>query len=104
MPKMYQDFGGPLRWQDEQSGQLIAAVHAYFRVSGYPPITHAQFELVRDYAEYYINAPCWDSNPYNDDASRKHLEELRQQVKDCKTDAQLESWLLLCLEVGLDPF
>jgi hypothetical protein len=94
----------PLRWQDEQTGELPAAVHAFFKVPGSPPLTHAQFGMVKDYAIYYINAPMWDANPAHDDESRKHLEELRQQAEQCKDEKQFKLWLHKCLEVCIDPF
>jgi hypothetical protein len=105
IPPIYRDvIGSPLRWQDDITGMLPAAVHAFFQVEGCPPLTWVQFEMVRDYAEYYVNAPIWDMNPHHDDETRARLAELRAQVKECKTDAQLQSWLHLCLGQGLDPF
>jgi hypothetical protein len=95
----YRDWGGPLRWQDEVSGVLPAAVLAYFNGNA----DTEQFQLVREYCEYYLNAPCWDNNPHHDDETRAELAELRAEVKTVRTAHELNIWVHKCLDIGIDP-
>ena len=104
MPKHIPDFyrpptGGPLRWQDDQSNILPDAVYAFFDVPGFDPITPEQLELVREYAEYYINAPCWMTG---DDPEL--WRELRASIKAVKTKEAMMAWLKQALKVTIDPF
>ena len=62
IPTFYrQPLGLPLRWLDEQSGILPAAVTSYFEhaLDEKKPFTETQLNLVIQYCRYYINAPCW---------------------------------------------
>lgn len=90
---------GPLRWQDDVSGVLPDAVSAFFKVPGYKPVTPEQLELVREYTEYYINAPCWltDDDP-------ELWAKLRTSIKEAKTKEAMIAWLEQALEVTIDPF
>src|SRR5712691_302593 len=100
IPNVYREpRGGPLRFQDDVSGVLPAAVIAYFASHATPE----QFELVRDYCEYYLNAPCWDNNPHHDDESSAELAGLREEVKTLKTAEALNTWIHKCLDIGIDP-
>ena len=90
---------GPLRWQDEVSGVLPEAVRTFFGVPSPDPLTPEQLELVREYAEYYINAPCWltDDNP-------ELWTALRTSIKEAKTKEAMYTWIEQALEVTIDPF
>ena len=100
MPDYYRPpLAAPLRWQDDQTGELPAAVMAYFDRKQTPE----QLELVRDYCQYYINAPCWDNNPYNDEENRRELREVREAIKRVKTHKELNDWIYQCLDMGIDP-
>lgn len=59
--------GMPLHWRQDQVGDLRAAVVAYLEVIGpvgevvyYDPDA---FIRVRDYAHYFLQAPCWVIRP-----------------------------------------
>ena len=93
------DIRGPLRWQDDTSGVLPAAVHSFYEVKGAGPLTPEQLDLVREYAEYYINAPCWDTR-----VSPDLFAQLREEIKHITTKEALIAWLETALEVGIDPF
>ncbi len=61
IPSEYQAMGLPLRWQDEQSGRLAAAVQAFHDERLHrQPMEPSQFELLHDYLVYYIEAPAWE--------------------------------------------
>ena len=90
---------GPLRWQDDISGQMPQAVLAFFEGKATP----GQFALVRDYCRYYIDAPCWDWNPHNDDENRAELAAVRASIREVKTTMELNAWIGRCLDMGIDP-
>lgn len=90
---------GPLRWQDDTSGVLPAAVHSFYEVKGARPLTPEQLDLVREYAAYSINAPCWDST-YDAETWAK----LREDIKHITTKQAMLHWLEQALEVTIDPF
>src|SRR5581483_8856908 len=101
MPNVYRSpIGGPLRWQDDVTGVLPAAVKAFIDEGlGRAKCAPEQIELVRDYCEYYINAPCWQT-----ESMETAFENLRARIKRQPISAQdLGTWITDCLEVGLDP-
>jgi hypothetical protein len=94
------DIRGPLRWQDDTTGVLPAAVHSFYQVQGAEPLTPEKLELVREYAEYYINAPCWDDASYEPETWQR----LRADIKHITTFQAMLHWLEQALEVTIDPF
>lgn len=90
---------GPLRWQDDTSGVMTEAVHSFYGVQDCKPLTSERLELVREYSQYYINAPCWDTRAGPDLFAR-----LREEIKHIATKEALIAWLGTALEVGIDPF
>jgi len=109
MPDVYRPpFGLPFYWRDEASGELARAVMAYLdnqTVGG--RITEEQITLVREYLAHWANAPCWDHREIatleqvND--AFPELGELRRTVSDLKTADQIHDWLMLALDIGMDP-
>ena|SRR6266700_1673751 len=91
---------GPLRWGDDTTGVLPAAMLAYFEHKATPE----QFGLVREYGEYYIHAPCWDWNPHLTEEGKQELAQVRASIKTVKTEQELEDWTIACLDLGIDPF
>lgn len=99
MPKVYQPGGGPLRWQGDVTGVLPAAVRAFIDEGlGRAKCTPEQVELVRDYMEYYVNAPCWLT-----EGMEQEFADLRTHIKSLKTAKEIATWIKDALEVGLDP-
>ncbi len=105
MPNIYRPpTGGPLRWQDDVTGELPAAVTAFIdHQLRRTTITPEQIELIRDYFEYYINAPCWETGEGEDSAYHEDFTSLRKRVKTLKSTEELDVWIKECLNVGLDP-
>ena len=91
--------GLPLRWQDEQSGLLPTAVWAYYnhvaRPATHPEPTRDQMSLVLEYVRYYIEAPCWQG--------ADGLADLRTAAAVMKSAEDLDRWIWMCLEIGIDP-
>jgi hypothetical protein len=101
----------PMHWHDEVSGQLPAAVKAYLdnRIH-LKPVTRDQLELLRDYFEHYINAPCWGQisqepcwRQTSQGAFELELAALQSQVKSLESVEDLALWLHGCMEIGIDP-
>ena len=100
IPNFYRPpHGLPLNWRDEVSGKLKDAVELYINYSvykrTYPYPTQEQLKLVVDYLTHHINAPCWSDSP--------ELQSLRSSVKELKTVEDISSWLMDCVQIGLDP-
>ena len=94
------DLGLPLRWQDERSGMLPAAVKAFInaQVEGrYAEVTAEQLGLVREWIEYYVNAPCWEQGDTD------KLDRLRKEVQGLKSMVEINKFIFKCMEIGLDP-
>ena len=111
MPNFYMPgpMGGmPLRWQDEQSRHMSRAIMAFFnhvvKNPGYERLSDEHFEMVREYGQYYINAPCWVNNAEGDEEILAQLETLRKQITEAKTVQDIDQWIDACLEVGIDPY
>ncbi len=91
---------GPLRWYDDVTGVLPTAMLAFFEDNATPK----QLLLVREYGEYYINAPCWDWNPDLTEEGKKELAQVRAHIKTAHTKQELMDWVDMCLDMGIDPF
>ncbi len=101
MPAIYRPpTGGPLRWQDDVTGVLPAAVLAFldFSLGVNVAFTAEQLDLVRDYCQYYINAPCWNTTDME-----AAFVELRERIIGVQAVEELDKWLHDCLDIGIDP-
>lgn len=101
VPAIYRPpFGLPLRWQDDVTGELPAAVWAYIKHAArpldYAPPTAAHLGLAVDYLRHVIEAPCW-----RDESGA--LDGLRRRVTGLQTGEDVRHWIDDCLEIGLDP-
>lgn len=96
--------GAPLYWRNEPSGLLAAAVmamHAHGADPKQPGPSAEQLGMIARYAQYYINAPCWD---IASEVFATELAQLRAQAKAMKTLADVQAWIGQCLNIGVDPF
>lgn len=98
--------GGPFHWQFEL-GEVKKAVQAYLKhlyvIEGSIQPTAEQISAIQEYLEYWINAPCWDANPYADDEGKATLSELRQRVKSLGSVEGIRRWCEEASEFGLEP-
>lgn len=100
IPDVYdRPLGLPLYWMDEQSGKLRAAVRDYFSwvIGEADEPKTGTTELLRQYLEHFVNAPCWRGHA-------AELARLRAKVKGIKTCGDIRGWLGEALNIGLDPF
>ena len=101
MPNVYLN-QGPLRWQDDVTGALPRAVEAYLNHGAQQPVTAHHIEAVRQYCEYYINAPCWKTGKPGD-GFYELFATLRERIKAVRTFEELDIWMQDALDVGIDP-
>lgn len=102
MPDFYPG-GGPLYWMNDTSGQMPEAVKAFLNHGlGQATCTPAQTELVRQYCEYYINAPCWSLGEPGEQYHDTFIE-LRERVKTLKTAEEIAAWINESCGLGIDP-
>lgn len=96
--------GGPLHWQFEL-GEVKKSVEAYLNhvVEGAAQPTPEQIARIQFYLEYWINAPCWESNPHASEEGRATLSELRARVKTIGSVEGIRRWCEEASDFGLDP-
>lgn len=103
IPQIYvPPLGTPLYWRDELSGQLPDAMWAFLKHTSHPGIepapTKEQINLLREYFQYYIFAPCWQTSN-----QETEFAQLRTDVQFLHSAYAIEKWIERCLEIGLDP-
>ena len=100
MSKSYGPLGTPLYWRNDQSDELSRSIEAYMqnRTDG-TPINREQIMLLREYLEYYVNAPCWEVGGEIDD----ELRDLRRIITMCTSAFRIDTWIHRALEIGMDP-
>lgn len=99
--------GLPLRWQDDQTGDLKNAVMHYLAWGAGkrqdPPGDEA-FEILREYVIYHIKAPCWrDVQAGQDPGMARDIERLIEKAEEILTLEDVAEHMNKCLELGLDP-
>lgn len=96
--------GYPKYWMDEQT-TLKPAMQAFFNAAtGEGAVTQEQLDLVAAYAQYVINAPCWDANPYMEDDGKAELAQLRERSRTLASVESIKRWIAECMDIGIDPF
>jgi hypothetical protein len=108
----YRPGGFPLRWQDDVSGVLPAAVQAFWshRLGERAAPTEDQIRLLCDYLRHVICAPIWNAGVQLDQSEEAlevaaKLVQLRQDIVHLQlntTDAIAE-WMHRCMDIGIDP-
>jgi hypothetical protein len=101
-PRIYlQPLNTPLYWRDEMSGFLPDAMLAYLNhVSAptrFPPPNQEQFDIVKEYLIYVVNAPCWLDSP-----TEPFLNQLRESAHQIQTISDLQTFIHQALRQGLD--
>lgn len=92
-------FGMPRYWRDEVSGKLAIAISSY--ISYGASLTDAsptpeELEIVRQYFQHWINAPCWLDKD-------GELTRLREFIKTADTIQKLNEFLEGCIRIAIDP-
>jgi len=82
----------PGYWMAETSGVLRPAIEAYLSGAAMPD---DQIVAMRAYLRQWIAAPGWSSS------SQLYL--LRRSIDDLTTRERIASWLVVALDIGIDP-
>lgn len=95
IPKVYvEPLGTPLYWMNDETGTMQAAMKPFLEGQ---PLSNEQFQLLKEYLTYVIDAPCWR-------APDPILPELRAQIRAATTAQDIHAWLDACLErAAIDP-
>jgi len=105
MPAVYREpMGLPLRWQDDQTGELPKAVWAYLNHGAgkvKEPPTEEQLSTLKDYLAYYIKAPCWMHNAA--EGMEAELKAAILKIDLAVTHKDIRDFIYACLDMGIDP-
>lgn len=91
----------PKYWMHEVSGKLAEAVYLY--------LTHPEslgptaIGLLRAYFRQWIDSPAWDLNPARNEADISKLNALRISAPLIRSLGDVNAWMRLAVEQGLDP-
>ena len=106
MPQVYREpLGLPLRWQDDQTGELPKAVWAYLNHGAgktKEPPTEEQLSVMKDYLAYYIKAPCW-KGPAREGGTEGDLNAAILKIDLAMTHKDIRDFIFACLDMGIDP-
>jgi len=91
----------PGYWMQEVGGELIPAVKRY--LEGTDPLSVRDVALIRAYLVQWIDSPVWDLNPYGNDSLSEELKELRRAAPELRNRRQIEHWVEVAADWGMDP-
>jgi hypothetical protein len=89
----------PGYWINETSGVLEPAVKRYLDGQ----LTPEDIPVIRAYLRQWAGASAWDANPHLDADGAKVLAKLRSRVDAITTCADIDAWLNLATDMGMDP-
>jgi hypothetical protein len=90
----------PKYWLHETDGKLASAIKRYLNGEG---LSVDDILLIRAYLRQWIDSPVWDQNPHMNDNGRRVLAEMRFLVKGLKNRADLDRWIGVAVDQGMDP-
>jgi hypothetical protein len=90
----------PGYWMDETGGQLAPAVERYLTND---ELRNGDIPLIKVYLRQWINSPAWDNNPHLDADGVRELSDLRSSVETIATREDIDAWLKIAIDKGLDP-
>lgn len=105
MPRIYKPpMGLPFFWMDCLDEKLSTAIQSYFdhKSFGDAAPSQEQIEILTDYLDHHIHAPCWLQDEENEFAPS--VKKLRETVKNIKTVADIDAHVLACMDCCIDPF
>ena len=88
----------PKYWMYETGGKLRPAMERYLEGQ---PAEPDDIKFIRAYLRQWIDSPVWDGGAEGE--TRTALDELRSKVHELQNRHQVEMWLELALDLGIDP-
>jgi hypothetical protein len=89
----------PGYWMDETGGQLAPAIERYLAGE----LRNGDIPLIRAYLRQWIDSPAWDNNPHLTADGVRELADLRSSVETIATREDIDGWLKIAIDKGLDP-
>jgi hypothetical protein len=96
---MKRAMSAPGYWPNETSGVLKPAMERYLNGA----LRDADVPVIRAYLRQWAGASVWDENPHLNANGVKELADLRSRVDAISTGLDIDRWLELALELGMDP-
>ena len=90
----------PCYWRNETGGQLVPAIERYLTND---ELRNGDIPLIRAYLRQWINSSVWDDNPHLDADGLRELADLRSSVETIATREDIDAWLKIAFDKGLDP-
>jgi len=90
----------PKYWMLETGGKLVPAMKRYLSDEKSEP---GDVDLIRAYLVQWIYSSVWDDAPMMDDAGRAELKELRLGAHKLTNRRQIEHWIEVATDWGMDP-
>lgn len=90
----------PKFWRFEQGSELKPAIFAYLEDK---PLTVREIAVISSYLTQWIASPVWDLSPSHDMYSRNTLLVLRATAPRLAEREDIDEWLMLAIEQGIDP-
>lgn len=89
----------PGYWMHETSGVLVPAVERYL----VGELRTADIPVIRAYLRQWVNATAWDDNPHHDAEDIRQLADLRSRIDAISTRADIDAWINIATDMGMDP-
>ena len=94
------DPDAPKYWLHNTDGVLVPAVNRL--IKGFP-LSVQDTGAIRAYLRQWIWSPVWERNPKMDAAGFARLAELRESVGGLETAPEINHWIRLVVDEGMDP-
>jgi hypothetical protein len=84
----------------EIGSRLADAIHHYLREE---TLSKHEIKLIRAYLVQWIEAGTWDQNPHLNDAGRAELKSLRDAAQHIASRRDIDQWVEVATDWGMDP-
>ena len=100
--------GTPKYWRYEVSGELEAAVNAYFKPyndnSEISELSDRHIQLLKEYLLHWAEAPVWRQNSHAEVGQLEKLDRAIARIKAVNTRQDIGQCIIELSYLGIDPF
>lgn len=89
--------GFPIRYQNDKSGKLPALVKKLLR---FDTIDGEEFEMIKEYLVYHIQAPCWASQS----TGAPYLALLKSKILKASNELEVHEYMKAAIQHGINIF
>lgn len=90
----------PKYWMHESSGALKGPVTRLINNAG---LSADDILVIRAYLRQWIDSPVWDESPGSNYDSRRALADMRSRVRRITSRREIDEWIALAVDQGMDP-